>query len=347
MNGIAFPLSTHKGSFHDSDKESKLSLGESFFPNVNPFGQVVGSCKGDPKLSVCFCGQTNKSVHHSIKISSTVNFVAVLVSILMLLGWYGYLSLISLLLWDTFQSVQLYDEKLDEPDLHRALSTSLPQRCIETDIDEFRTNFAVCFLKGVVLNQFSAADSVLPIESNFWRFESIHGDSITEQVYKKTHHCVDETGRSYNESKVIVRMECCRHFNAQHPVHHDFIYPTKRALSASSVTKVSDLLVREVTNHGCETSITVCSAHICKGPSSSSSALAPPTTTILNKDAWQFGNISPREQREQLERVYDVFHHAYQSYMKNAFPKVRFNAVFLTAKVLPSLIALVVSHSFI
>eukprot|EP01033_Poteriospumella_lacustris_P001600 gene1600-1163_t len=101
----------------------------------------------------------------------------------MLLGWYGYLSLISLLLWDTFQSVQLYDEKLDEPDLHRALSTSLPQRCIETDIDEFRTNFAVCFLKGVVLNQFSATDSVLPIESNFWRFESIHGDSITEQIY--------------------------------------------------------------------------------------------------------------------------------------------------------------------
>ena len=50
----SFPLSTHKGSFHDSDKESKLLLCESFFPNVISFGQVVGSCKGDPTVSVCF-----------------------------------------------------------------------------------------------------------------------------------------------------------------------------------------------------------------------------------------------------------------------------------------------------
>lgn len=262
----------------------------------------------------------------------------------MLLGWYGYLSLISLLLWDTFHSFQLYDEKLDEPDLHRALSLSLPQRCIETDIDEFRTNFAVCFLKGVVLNQFSATDSVLPIESNFWRFEeSIHGDSIAEQVYTKTHNCIDETGQSFNESKVVVRMECCRHFNPQRPVHHDFIYPTRRALnSSSSATKASDLLVREVTNHGCETSITICSTHICKGTSFAPTASVteqPPNPTIINKDQWQFGNISPREQREQLERVYDVFHHAYQSYMKNAFPKVRFAVLVLPS--VTSLIALV------
>lgn len=268
----------------------------------------------------------------------------------MLISWYGYVALVSFFMWQTLSSQNhgLEEKLAEEEGLNLAMMT-MRNRCIETGIDEYFSNFAVCFFKGVILNQYESKQSTLPIETRFWKFDTVES-SPDNQVFVNTETCEDD-GHHYNMSRVIVKVECC---NAHHVSGDEVLFSLPHTLYSSiedpllpwngkvgarqpSSSVSGDMLVRQVTNQACETFVTLCYSSVCKAShvnnatlsgkaSSQSSSMFPlaneieedvDTTVMLNN------NMSPEEQRQHLEKVKEVFYHAYDSYMTHAFPKVK------------------------
>jgi hypothetical protein len=215
----------------------------------------------------------------------------------MLIGWYAYLFFLSLVFWDTILSSADYELKLDSIEqINRSLER-LNNRCVESSIDSSLSNFAICFFRGIILNQFEdSTDSFLaefPLRSNIWEYSfeeslalvsnletssSSPYTSFDRQVYLKEDKCEDENG-FHNHSKILINIECCGRLSLDDNIGDiTFLLPTSKTMSLSesspldsiikfpSTTDTSPLVIKDVNHIGCITRIEICSPLVCKQP---------------------------------------------------------------------------------
>lgn len=216
-----------------------------------------------------------------------------------------------------------YGHKIEDYDELQASLRLLDNTCIDSGhLDSTSPYMMLCFFRSILSVRSDVTGNFVSASSNpiVGTYSPENTQSIDKQIYITNRtNCI-----SSNQSQVVVALECCSDIpSAQSPFLSQISRPSMKAPLHTPSKELDTYIASFHSVDPCKIDVVVCTSLICARDD------LPSNISDANQDESVASSVSElpfltKMQQEKLkERTKEIFYHAYDSYMQNAYPAVR------------------------
>jgi hypothetical protein len=246
--------------------------------------------------------------------------------------WYIYnllwlCCLLKVLLSEQQTSQPQYGRKIEDYNELQASLRLLDNTCIDSGhLDATSPYMMLCFFRSILSARSEMTGNfVTPISNPIigsYSHENTH--SVDRQIYLANRtNCM-----SSNQSQIVVALECCSDTpSKQSPVLSQVSMPSIKSSLQNPSKELDTYIASFQSADPCKIDVVVCTSLVCARDDHQEQTIPSNISETkkqepLAKDS-EVPYMSKLKQTKLKERTKEIFYHAYDSYMQNAYPSVR------------------------